>query len=245
MASPLWPPPISGSRPPELWRQGSCPRVPWPARGQLVRDRTALLLAFMLAVAVPRPLARSIRALQAGFWDSRRNQSCCSCGFPSSPRKQHRVLALLARSLVSTGLDRPRPGSGRRRHGRGHGDCRSPDPVPEIGPCVLGFSGGASRYLRKGSSPNSDVLGATGRDPGRSPDRRDPTLHRWNARTLVLGDPGRDRPCCGLCLERRRLHGRASGVHRIRGGSICILLPHQGDVGILRVGDIAIGGGVS
>ena len=199
---------------------GFVSECPWPAHGRLVRDRTALLLAFMLGVAATASVSAVYPRLEGWLLAGLAAQPVLllvSVPIQSS-KTASAIGAARNREPVSTGLDATSPWIGNAAAtGAAMAIAVLLTRLLKLDHAFWVFLSRASRHLRKGELAYSYILGAASRDPGRLPDRRVPRCNHWNARCLVLGDPTPDRLCFGLCLERRRFMTGQAALPCLRG----------------------------
>src|SRR5215467_4578754 len=105
--------------------------------------------------------------------------------------------------------------------------CRSRDGTCNLGRStawaasrLLGRSWRSSRTEHAEHPSNLHLLASAGRDLARFSRWRHGGGERWSAPGLVLDCTALCRLCFGLSLERRRLHGRPSGLYRVCRGAL-------------------------
>jgi len=227
---------------------GFLSECPWLARGRLVRDRTALLLAFMLGVAAPAPLSAVYPRLAGWLLAGLAAQPILLLLWvPIQPAKTASGIgAPRNREPVSTGLD---PAASWIGNAAATGAAMAIAVLLtrflKLDHAFWVFLGVLPVICARGSSPTRTFW-----------EQQVGTLAGCLIGAFVVAIVGAHEPWYWAILPLTVLAAAyaSSAVGFMAGQAaftvfavvlFCILLPHQGDVGILRVGDIAIGGAVS
>ena len=201
---------------------GFLSECPWLARGRWVRDRTALLLAFMLGVAAPASVSAVYPRLAGWLLAGLAAQPILLLLWvPIQPTKTASAIGAPRTEPGSTGLDAASSWIGNAAAtGAAMAIAVLLTRLLKLDHAFWVFLGVLPVICARGSSPTrtfweQQVGTLAGCLIGAFLVAIIGTRDAWYWAILPV-----DRLCCGLCLERRRFHDRASGVHRICGGSI-------------------------
>ncbi len=221
---------------------------PWLAHGRLVRDRTALLLAFMLGVAAPASVSALYPRLEGWLLAGLAAQPVLLLVWvPIQPSKTASAIgAARNREPVSTGLDATSPWIGNAAAtGAAMAIAVLLTRILKLDHAFWVFLGVLPVICARGNSPTRTFW-----------EQQVGTLVGCLIGAFLVAIIGtRDAWYWAILPLTVFASAYASSAVGFVAGQaaftvfavvlFCILLPHKGDVGILRVGDIAIGGAVS